>query len=249
MNHMVESPDNNATGFVGKVTAERYDGHTDDPWEVAGMLRAWMPVGCRVLDIGCGTGGATAIINEGKGNDVVCIEPDTERAARARARRLVVHSVAFDEAFIAATGRFDVIVLSDVLEHLPNPSAMLATIHAALVPRGLLLLSVPNVAHWSVRLPLLFGNFEYAPSGIRDATHLRWFTSHSIRRLMLANGFEVCKFAETAGQHLPEYHRSPWCWLSYRVRHKIAKVGTRWMPGLFGCQHVLMCRQVEAPAS
>ena len=246
---MIQSPDNNAQGLVGKVAADRYDGHTDDPWEVAGILRGWMPTGCRVLDIGCGTGGATAIVNEGKGNDVVCIEPDLERAARARARQLVVHSVAFDEAFIAAHGRFDVIMLSDVLEHLPNPSAMLATIHAALVSEGLLLLSVPNVAHWSVRLPLLFGSFEYAPSGIRDATHLRWFTSCSIQRLMLACGFEVCKFAETAGQYLLEYHRPPWHWFPYWVRYKMARLGTRWMPTLFGCQHVLMCRRVEATVS
>ena len=243
------SPDHNARGLVRAVDAERYDGHTEDPYEVAGILRSWMPAGRRVLDIGCGTGSATLIVNQGKKNDVVCIEPDPERAARAQARQLHVHVGSLDESFNRLYGQFDVVMMSDVLEHLPDPSTMLESIHTTLAPDGILLLSVPNVAHWSVRLSLLVGSFEYAPTGIRDATHLRWFTARTIRRLVEESGFEVLKFAETAGQELPVYHRAPWRWMPSKVRRNIAKQGARWMPQLFGCQHVLMCRRVEASAT
>ena len=240
------SPDHSARGLVGAVAAERHDGHTDDPHEVARILRSWMPAGRPVLDIGCGTGSTILIVNQFKKNDLVCIEPDPDRAARAQARQLHVHIGSLDESFVRLCGHFDVVMMSDVFEHLPDPSSMFELIRMALVPDGTLLLSVPNMAPWSVRLSLLVGRFEYALTGIRDATHLRWFTARTIQRLMKESGLEVVKFAESAGQELPEYHHAPWRWMPSKVRRNIVKQGARWMPQLFACQHVLMCRRTKA---
>ena len=240
--HADERPEESAA-------SERHDSHTEDPYEAAGILRSWMPAGRRVLDIGCGTGSATVIVNRGKNNDVVCIEPDANKAARAQARDLHVHCGLLNEPFLRSYGRFDVVMMSNVIQCLPDPQTMLEAVRSALVPDGILLLSVPNVAHWSVRLSLLVGSFEYMPGGIRDAVHMRWFTERTIRQLMKQSGFEVLRFAETAGQEFPEYHRAPWRWMPSKVRRNIAKQGTRWMPRLFGCQHVLMCRRVELEAA
>jgi SAM-dependent methyltransferase len=80
--------------------------------------------------------------------------------------------------------RFDWILVMDVLEHTPSPEVFLNEIGKLLAPGGRLLLSVPNVAHWSVRLPLFFwGSFEYQPLGIMDRTHLHFFYQRSFRRL------------------------------------------------------------------
>ena len=60
----------------------------------------------------------------------------------------------------------------------------------ALKPGGAVIVSVPNVAHWSVRLCLLRGMFQYQQEGIMDATHLRWFTQESIKSLLTSFGIQ-----------------------------------------------------------
>lgn len=47
-----------------------------------------------------------------------------------------------------------------------------------------LLLSVPNVGHWSVVWDLLQGEFDYQPVGILCTTHLRFFTRRGLERLL-----------------------------------------------------------------
>jgi hypothetical protein len=52
-------------------------------------------------------------------------------------------------------------------------------------------ISLPNVAHVSVRVPLLFGRFRYTGSGILDRTHCRLFTFETARELVLSSGLRV----------------------------------------------------------
>ncbi len=55
-----------------------------------------------------------------------------------------------------------------------------------------LIVSVPNVAHLSVSLPLLFGRrFEYADGGILDRTHVKFFVESTAVGLLNDAGFEV----------------------------------------------------------
>jgi hypothetical protein len=58
-----------------------------------------------------------------------------------------------------------------------------------LKPGGRVLASTGNVAHFYVRLALLFGNFTYTERGILDRTHVRLFSRATFRRL-----FERCSF-------------------------------------------------------
>jgi SAM-dependent methyltransferase len=171
---------------------------------------------------------------------VIAVEPDPERAAVARARGLSVHNGLLDEEFLAEHGGFDVVLSSDVIEHTAAPAGFVEMMGRALRPGGLLLVSVPNVAHWSVRLNLLFGRFDYEPVGIMDATHLRWFTTKTIADLLDRNGFEVLEIRHTAGTGLPVYNRR----LLGRIpgRYRAARVLTRVMPRLFGAQHVVKAR-------
>jgi methionine biosynthesis protein MetW len=170
---MIGSPDRNAAGLTeGLVEALRYDGQSSHPLEVAVILHTLMPGHARVLDVGCGTGSVTIIANRGRGNTVIAVEPDAQRAQIARTRGLDVHDGYLDEDFLSAHEPFDVVVASDVLEHTPNPAKLLELMKRAIKPHGIVLISVPNVAHWSVRLKLLLGRFDYEPTGIMDATHL-----------------------------------------------------------------------------
>ncbi len=94
--------------------------------------------------------------------------------------------------------RFDVIVAGDVLEHLPRPEELLAALKPLLAAGGTLLVSLPNVANVTVRAALLFGRFAYAPRGILDRTHLRFFTRASGRALLEENGYRVLSDDPTA---------------------------------------------------
>ena len=74
----------------GELDPLRYDGHTDAPQEVARMLAELVPVGSRVLDVGCGTGSVSRIIADTRDAKIIGIEPDPCRATAARARGLQV---------------------------------------------------------------------------------------------------------------------------------------------------------------
>ena len=218
----------------------RYDGHLDAPQEVARMLAELVPIGSRVLDVGCGTGSVSRIIADTRRAQIIGIEPDSCRAAAARARGLEVHEQLFTDAILQELEAFDVIVFADVLEHVADPSSFLQLAQRALRPGGRVIASVPNVAHWSVRVDLLRGRFDYQPFGIRDATHLRWFTAETIRLLFESSGFRVVSLQHTAGVTLPEYEaRRPWRWIPRHRRGSLIRVLARRLPLLFGCQHIV----------
>lgn len=239
------SPDAHTLGIV-RAPALRYDWSSDDPAEVAGILHGLMPSQARVLDIGCGTGAVTLVANRGKNNDVWGIEPDPERAALAGMRGINVTCGTLDHAFVQDRPPFDVVMLTDVLEHVAAPAELLSLAASALKPGGLVLLSVPNVAHWTMRLHLLRGRFDYTETGIRDATHLRWFTETTLRALLQECGLDVLCTQHSAGNDLPEYRHFPWRLLPERVRRRLVRRLTRAAPRLFGCQHVISARRPTA---
>jgi 2-polyprenyl-3-methyl-5-hydroxy-6-metoxy-1,4-benzoquinol methylase len=132
---------------------------------------------------------------------------------------------------------FDVIVAGDVLEHLPDPGAVLNLLGPLLAPGGRLLVSLPNVANVTVRLGLLCGRFDYTSRGILDETHQRFFTRRTGRALLEAHGFRVVDVVPTAMPvelALPALGRPP---LGPAVRGG-ALVLARALPGLFGYQFV-----------
>ena len=132
---------------------------------------------------------------------------------------------------------FDVIVAGDVLEHLPDPGAILNLLGPLLAPEGRLLVSLPNVANIVVRLGLVFGRFDYTPRGILDETHLKFFTRRTGRALLTAHGFRVVDVVPTAMPFelaLPALGRPP---LAPAVRGG-AVLLARTLPGLFGYQFV-----------
>lgn len=236
------SPDDHAAGMTtASINPLRYDGHTDDPTEIAGLLRSLMPSGVSVLDVGCGTGSVATIANRGKSNSVSCIEPDTIRAAIARSRGLNVYAGYLDAEYVRANNNYDVVMASDVLEHVASPLSLLKLMVDAARPGGTIIISVPNVAHWSVRVKLLFGNFDLEPEGIMDATHLRWFTEKTARQLIKNSGASLSSVHQTAGLSLGVYHGRYLCQLP--GKEFVVRSLSKAFPRLFGVQHVLVARK------
>ncbi len=149
-----------------------------------------------MLDVGCGVGvnGREA---KKKGAHVTGIEIVPESAARARKvlDEVLEIDLTRDEAVATALAgkKFDLILFGDVLEHMVDPARVLARILPHLEDDGRVLVSLPNVAAWPVRLGLLAGRFEYEQSGILDDTHVRFFTRSSAIRLLEGAGLEVLR--------------------------------------------------------
>lgn len=221
----------------------RYDSLAGpDRWEVSGLVPRLVPKGARVLDVGCGTGAVSVQIREVAGATVIGLEPSAERAAACRARGIETIEALFPSDAIP-TGTFDAIVFTDVLEHLADPAVALIAAKQMLAADGVVIASVPNVAHWSVRFDLALGRFEYKPYGIMDATHLRWFTRQSLKRLFETCGFRVEHRTMAPGVWLPDYrHRRPWKWIPRVMRDRCVRFACRIWPGLFGAQHVVVAR-------
>lgn len=142
--------------------------------------------GKRVLELGPATGYMSRAMTD-RGCTVVGIEFNAEMARRAEdhSERVIVGDVDTLD-FDAELGeeRFDVVVAADVLEHLRDPLAALVRLRRFLHPEGYFVISVPNVAHGSVRLALLSGHFDYRETGLLDSTHLRFFTRDSFEQLL-----------------------------------------------------------------
>ena len=143
-----------------------------------------------VLDIGCTRGGFGAALKTARRCRVVGVEQNA--AEGAKARRVLDEVIIGDALQVTIPGKFDCVTCLDTLEHFVEPARLLERIATEfLLPGGHLLLSVPNIGHWSVVEDLLAGRFDYLPVGLLCNTHLRFFTDRSLRRLLAENGFTV----------------------------------------------------------
>ncbi|HEY7901123.1 MAG TPA: class I SAM-dependent methyltransferase [Caulobacteraceae bacterium] len=144
----------------------------------------------KVLELGCGDGatGAEALA-AGKCGLWIGIERQGKAAERARARLSEVIVGDIDSLELSLPpGSFDLLVMGEVLEHLPDPEKTLTRLVRLLKPGGWALASTPNVAHWRIVAGLIAGRFDYEDEGVMDRTHLKWFTPRSLARAFEAAG-------------------------------------------------------------
>lgn len=147
----------------------------------------------RVIDFGCWTGLVSKELKK-NGCYVLGIELDADAAEKAEAvcDRVVVADIEDLDLTTALGGeRYDVGLFGDVIEHLKDPWGILVQMRELLSPGGYILVSVPNIAHVSIRLKLLLGEFDYMDTGILDEMHLRFFTRKSIVELLECCGYYV----------------------------------------------------------
>lgn len=192
-----------------------------------------------VLDIGCGSGAIGAELRSREISQIYAVEVDAR--AREHVKNIYLETRDSIDGFASATGRFNVILLLDVLEHTTNPSELLEKVENLLAPGGMLLLSVPNVAHWSIRLSLLLGFFEYTSRGILDNTHFRFFTKRTLGKLIEQH--KTLRAVSFGGSIVPveflipeKFHQAFPVVLFRNIRHSITQV----FQGL--CAYQLLCK-------
>jgi len=193
-----ESPHRAGTGRQGGEAAEAlpYDFQLDLTADNT-YVRALQLVGTdqRVLELGCATGYVSRLLAD-LGCRVTAIERHPGAAAKAREVCELVLTADLetdDWSRELEEERFDVLLAMDVLEHLRDPAVCLRRAKRHLKPGGRAIVSVPNVAHGSVRLSLLEGRFDYQDLGLLDRTHLRFFTRSSVEELFRDAGYLVTR--------------------------------------------------------
>ncbi len=152
--------------------------------------------GLRVLDVGCGAGSLGGIIKS-YGNYVAGVTISKEEAVIARHKLDKVFVFDVEKIKLPKLGAYDVIIFGDILEHLRDPWSVLAKFRQCLREGGRVIISVPNIATWNLRLGLLFGKFHYTKTGLMDETHIRFFTSKTAKQLVLKAGYKIIKFDVT----------------------------------------------------
>lgn len=211
-----------------------------DPWSSHAVIGAWLsafPAGTRVLDVGAASGMLGRRL-AGAGLELYGLEPNPEWAAAARPfyRQVIASTLdAVDRAYLQG---YQVVVLGDVLEHMPDPLATLAGLVQAQPAGAVFIISMPNTANIWVRLNLLAGRFDYTDRGLFDRTHLRFYTLRSMRRLVAEAGLCVTRTVPTP---IPLNLVHPFFEKTALGRglHALLSRSTWLVPGLLGYQFVM----------
>jgi len=161
-----------------------------------------------VLDVGCAEGYLADYLPE---NRVWGIDGNRDAVQSAATRCIEVATVDLDAIPLTEpfARKFDVLVYADVLEHLLQPERVLVNLATQLSVDGRIVVSLPNVALWRVRLNLLGGRFNYSDYGVMDRTHLHFYTFKSAKQLLENAGFRVVRVTGAANLLGPLVARLP----------------------------------------
>lgn len=155
------------------------------------LMRLLDPVrlGRRLLDVGCGNGFLARLLGQ-TGFQVTGLEHPQGYDANFPAEvALIAHDL--ETPLPELPGKFDVIVVADVLEHLRKPSDLLTALRPYLSKGGCVVASLPNSGNIYFRLNILLGRFPQEDKGLFDRTHLHFYMWQNWEDLFSACGFEL----------------------------------------------------------
>lgn len=191
-----------------------------------------IPEGIKLLDLGCATGLLGKKIKQKKTPRFLAgVEKDKKMAKTANRfyDEIIVGDIEQINRLPFKKKYFDVIVASDILEHLKQPLTTLQKIIPYLKDNGFLLISVPNIAFIGIRLSLLFGRFDYdARGGLLDETHLKFFTKTGL--------FKLCQQAKLRITYFKGY-------ALVRPRFLFLKILGWFFPTIFSLQFLIKAKK------
>jgi len=146
----------------------------------------------RILSLGCGEAATEYKFRNSHDCHVTGLELNAVAAAKAQERIDVVHVGPLTKTLSHVEHQtFDVILALDIFEHLPDPWTILKRCSKLLTDDGVVIASIPNINHASIRNRLQVDIFPYEPAGILDFTHLRFFTLTEIYKLFVSASLKI----------------------------------------------------------
>ncbi len=213
-----------------KYDNKNFDPEKLDKENIDRMAIDQVPFGSSVLEIGCATGFMGEYLIKKKNCRITGVEmrQDEAKIAGKRLNKVIIGDIEDNETFYNIKEKFDVVLATSLIEHLRYPEVFLKRIRKILVPNGLIIMTTPNIAHWSVRLSLLRGKFEYSKYGILDETHLHFYTLKTFNSLFLKNGFiSKKKMIDSVGGGYP----------------RISRFLSKFFPNIFAYQILIVAKQ------
>lgn len=156
------------------------------------------PREAKILNVGCGPGADIDFLLKA-GNEVHGVDISDAALSLAEKRGIIPHKLDLTllEELPLNDISFDVIIASDIFEHLFDPLHLLKECHRLLKPQGILLASVPNHFFWKMRLKILFGGDLILPfhpeSNQWDYFHIRFFTCQGFEEMLRQGQFIVTR--------------------------------------------------------
>lgn len=216
-----------------------YDKFNRNEFESHRLALGFIKGKSKVLDIGCATGYfAKELIKINCETWGVDGDKEAIKKAKKFCKQTILCDLDNSKKLEVPKRYFDYVLMLDVLEHLCSPESILETVKPHLRKDGHIIVSVPNIAHASIRWMLLQGKFQYTTTGILDKTHLHFYTKKSIVDLIAKSGYRVLDIIPTNGMcKVPFLYkvtdRLPSAW-----QYKIANI----FPELFSFQFVIKAK-------
>ena len=168
--------------------------------------------GTRVLDVGCGNGFACGEFLR-RGCSVVGIDPSQQGVELARREfpsgRFEVMQA--DERILEelAEEPFDIVLSTEVVEHLYSPRAWARGCHRALKPGGRLVCTTPYHGYLKNLLLSILGKWDSHANPLWDGGHIKLWSPKTLRLLLEEAGFEKLEFRGVG--------RAPYLWMTMAV--------------------------------
>jgi SAM-dependent methyltransferase len=168
-----------------------------------------------IVDVGCGDGSALAVAaRHNPGHRFAGVDWSGDALRRAHALGLTVLRAAVTAPGLpVADGAADVVIMSELIEHLVDPDGAVAEVRRVLRPSGSLQLSTPNLATWynrgllAVGIQPVFSEVSlrgvFGRPGRVVAGHLRLFTRRALTEFLTASGFRCVSVAGARYHDVP----------------------------------------------
>jgi 2-polyprenyl-3-methyl-5-hydroxy-6-metoxy-1,4-benzoquinol methylase len=170
-----------------------------------------IPENSSVLDIGCSSGHFGQELMKRRSCKVDGIELDSGDFKEASKLLRTVYQLDIENDDLSVIkNKYDVIYFGDVIEHLFHPIDALVRVKRLLKKDGVIVFSIPNMAHILIRLLLLKGDFSYTETGILDKTHVHFFNLKEIYRVFEEAGYTISSLDYTQKDMPPGFIKK-WC--------------------------------------
>jgi SAM-dependent methyltransferase len=163
------------------------------------FCRDFVPRGGQVLDVGCSAGGVLRAFREGCDCRVIGIEPSLEQSAYARDVLGIEVRTGLIEDIDFGGETFDLVLITQTLNHMLDPRASLERLRRLLGPRGRLFLEVQNVPEYARQARIPF-----------QVDHIYYFCAETLECLVRRIGFEPIRIDVDTAQQARQV--SPYMW-------------------------------------
>jgi SAM-dependent methyltransferase len=135
-----------------------------------------------ILDLGCSTGGLLSIFKQRGLSNLLGIDP-SPACVHSVQRLFGIDARVNNFSELTDDKKYDLVILSEVLEHIVDLKEILAKIRSLLSDRGYLFIEVPDSGRWEAQISAPFQQFS--------VEHINYFSQGSLDRLLFKNGFQT----------------------------------------------------------